>query len=289
MTRDKYRILIVDDEKANLDVLNHILGDHYVVYIAKSGRAALRKSRENLPDLIVLDILMPDMDGFEVIRHLKASEETQAIPVVFITGLNSVENEEKGLRLGAVDYITKPFTPAVVRARIRTQLKIIEQISMIEEMELIDAATGIPNRKRFDHQLRVEWGRAFREKKTLSLLLVQTGRLKNASSDTKRPLDLIADTCQSLLKRPADMLSRINRDTLGIILPNTDEKGARHLSAAILDKLEFSLLSARDDFDVRENAGPPIVVLSTLPEKDDSFRDFQSEIERRLDFNTSQE
>jgi PAS domain S-box-containing protein len=129
----KNSILIVDDEKINLEVLNSILSPEYNIYMTKSGVSALDLARNNEPNLILLDIIMPDMSGFDVLAQLKSSEKTRHIPVIIITGLNSNEDEEKGLALGAADFIHKPLTTNIVKARVRNQIQIINQIHAIEE------------------------------------------------------------------------------------------------------------------------------------------------------------
>jgi len=129
----KKSVLIVDDEKANILALTHILGPAYTVYAAKNGRDAIETAQEHLPDLILLDILMPEMDGYEVLSTLKNTEETQKIPVIYITGLVTDEDEEKGMALGASDYITKPFSSEIVKLRVRNQMQILTQIEMINQ------------------------------------------------------------------------------------------------------------------------------------------------------------
>ena len=121
-----YSILIVDDEKQNLNVLNHTLHREYTVYMARDGKTAIEIANEYVPDLILLDIIMPDMDGYEVISALKASEKTKNIPVIFITGLDSKDEKEMGIALGAVAYISKPFSAAVLKATVNEQIKKIE-------------------------------------------------------------------------------------------------------------------------------------------------------------------
>ena len=123
-TPEKSSVLIVDDEKANLIALTHMLNKEYTVYAAKNGHEALEAAREHHPDVILLDILMPEMDGYEVINNLKNSEETKTIPVIFITGLSSAADEEKGLLLGASDYISKPLHNAIVLLRVRNQIQL---------------------------------------------------------------------------------------------------------------------------------------------------------------------
>jgi signal transduction histidine kinase len=117
-------VLIVDDTELNVDLLVDCLGDQYELIVAMDGPSALDAVAESAPDLILLDIMMPGMDGYEVCRHLKSREETREIPVIFITAMGEVKNEMQGLALGAVDYITKPINPPIVRARVRNHLEL---------------------------------------------------------------------------------------------------------------------------------------------------------------------
>ena len=129
----KNSVLIVDDEKANIIALAHILSSEYTVYAAKNGRDAIDIVHEHLPDVILLDVLMPDMDGYEVLAQLKHDEKTRAIPVIFITGLGGAENEEKGLKLGAADYISKPYSSVIVKLRVQNHVKIVNQMRAIND------------------------------------------------------------------------------------------------------------------------------------------------------------
>jgi signal transduction histidine kinase/HPt (histidine-containing phosphotransfer) domain-containing protein len=132
---EKNRILVVDDEKANIEILSSILSPEYTVYMTKTGFGAIELASKHSPDLILLDILMPDMDGFEVLSALKASEETQDIPIIFITGLDSVKDEERGLSLGAADFIHKPFSNSIVQSRVRNQIQLVNQIRELVKLQ----------------------------------------------------------------------------------------------------------------------------------------------------------
>ena len=123
----KYSLLIVDDENLNIFSLTHILSSEYIIYAAKCGQTAIKAAEKYIPDVILLDIIMPEMDGYSVIAELKKSEKTKNIPVIFITGLNSADDEKKGFTFGIADYITKPFSPEIVKLRVRNQIKLIEQ------------------------------------------------------------------------------------------------------------------------------------------------------------------
>lgn len=124
-------LLLVDDEPANLQVLRHTLQNDYRLLFAKQGQAALELVAKDRPDLILLDIMMPDLSGYEICQRLKDNPLHQSIPVIFITALSDAEHEQKGLEMGAVDYISKPFNPHIVKARVRTHLSLVraEEIS----------------------------------------------------------------------------------------------------------------------------------------------------------------
>ena len=119
----KRRILIIDDNKTNILTLTRILASDYTIYASKSGVDGIELAHEQAPDLILLDIIMPDIDGYEVLLKLKSDEKTMHIPVIFVTGLDADGDSEKGLKLGAVDYINKPFNPSVVKLSVERQLQ----------------------------------------------------------------------------------------------------------------------------------------------------------------------
>ena len=132
---EKHRVLVVDDTPENIHILMGILKEHYTVAAAISGKRALKlAAMDPSPDLILLDIMMPEMDGYEVIARLKADQKTANIPVLFVTALTSDENEARGLQLGALDYITKPFNPAIVRARVQNHLELKRYRDRLEAM-----------------------------------------------------------------------------------------------------------------------------------------------------------
>jgi len=125
-------ILIVEDSELNIAVLKEILGEKYELFVAKDGQAGIEQAKEKLPDLILLDIVLPRMDGYEVIKVLKDTWETKDIPIVFVTALNNVDDERKGLLMGADDYINKPFDPLIVKLRVDIQIRMINQLRKIK-------------------------------------------------------------------------------------------------------------------------------------------------------------
>ncbi|MDR0330778.1 MAG: diguanylate cyclase, partial [Chitinispirillales bacterium] len=227
----KNSILIVDDEKTNLMILTRILGEKYNIFAAKDGAYAIKKAAELKPDLIMLDIVMPGMSGYEVLAALKKQDATREIPVIFITGLTSAEEEEKALSLSAVDYINKPFRPNIVMLRVRNQIRNINQIRTIERLSMIDQLTEIANRRSFDNRLNQEWRRAIREKTPISLLMLDIDKFKTYN-DTYGHLQgdiilrAVAKEIERSLKRPADFAARWGGEEFAALLGNTDAPGA---------------------------------------------------------------
>jgi putative two-component system response regulator len=132
-TDTRPRILVVDDEAQNLKVMKKFLSEHFSLFFSKSGPGALAIARENPPDLILLDIVMPEMNGLEVCAHLKSDPRTEKIPVIFVTARNDIDDEAHGFAAGGVDYITKPVNPAILSARIRTHLALYDQNRSLED------------------------------------------------------------------------------------------------------------------------------------------------------------
>ena len=148
MMIERGKVLIVDDERFNLRVLVELLRTDCDTMVAKTGEQALQSARSSLPpDLILLDIMMPEMDGYQVCRHLKADEATRHIPIIFVTAMQSEEDETKGFELGAVDYITKPISPPIVRARVKTHLKVVMAQNKIRLLNR-DLAHALTEQKR---------------------------------------------------------------------------------------------------------------------------------------------
>lgn len=137
--KDKHLILVVDDEAAYIDVFRDILTPAYAVKPAINGNLALKMAEKYNPDLILLDVIMPDISGFNVLTALKESISTKDIPVILVSGLSESKDEVKGLRLGAADYIKKPFDNDIVELRVKMHLKILEQARTLERMGLAES------------------------------------------------------------------------------------------------------------------------------------------------------
>ena len=249
----KNSLLIVDDDKLNLLTLSKMLQPDYNIYTAADGKTALRIANTYTPDLVILDVLMPDMDGFQVFTELRDSEKTSQIPVIFITGLNSKEDERRCLRMGAVDYIAKPFDDMVVHLRVRHQMRIINQLRTIEHLSMVDQLTGIPNRRNFDNRLHAEWGRSIREKVAISLMIMDVDFFKNYNDTYGHQqgdvaLRAVADIMKDSLKRASDFAARWGGEEFVVLLPNTDAGG----SVEIAEKIRMNIEAA----EIRRSDGP---------------------------------
>ena len=172
------KLLVVDDQRINILVLNELFREDCDVFMATSGEQALQVCRAQLPDLVLLDVQMDGIDGYEVCRRLKADAESRNIPVIFITAQGGEADEVRGLQLGAVDFIAKPINPVIVRARVQTHLTLKLQSDLLRSMTLFDGLTGVPNRRKFDEQLVRDWRQSQREQTALSVILIDVDHFK---------------------------------------------------------------------------------------------------------------
>jgi diguanylate cyclase (GGDEF)-like protein len=220
------RLLVVDDQPINIQVMNQIFVGKYQVFMATSGQQALDFCRRTPPDLVLLDIVMPGMDGFEVCAALKTDPNTCDIPVIFVTAHTDASQETRGFDAGAVDFISKPVNPSVVRARVKTQLTLKLQSDLLRQLVFLDGLTGVFNRRYFDQQLSIEVARAQRAQAPLALIMIDVDYFKlyndryghQAGDDCLRR---VAQTLKDSLRRPADLVARYGGEEFACILPET--------------------------------------------------------------------
>lgn len=246
---ERKRVLIVDDQITNIQLLKHILQPMVDVFMARDGLQAIALCGQVRPDLILLDIIMPGIDGIEVCKRLKADPATRDIPVIFVTGRDSGEDEAEGLDAGAADFITKPFRAPAVVARVRNHLLFKAQTDLLRQMAFIDGLTGVSNRRRFDETLDVEWGRARRNGEPLALVMIDVDHFKlyndsfghQAGDDCLRQIAVAMRRC---LRRPGDLLARYGGEEFICLLPGTDIDGARIVADALGDAVKALALKA---------------------------------------------
>jgi diguanylate cyclase (GGDEF)-like protein len=278
-------ILIVDDDKLNLKVLTNILHAEYTIYTAKDGQAALEMAEEYSPDLILLDIIMPGMDGYEVLAVLKKSEKLRETPVIFITGLDSTADEEKGLTMGAVDYISKPFNPVITTLRVRHQIRIVNQIRIIERLSMVDTLTNIANRRSFNSRVHWEWRRSIREKLNISVLILDLDKFKSyndtyghleGDSLLKAVAKIFADT----IKRSDDFIARWGGEEFIALLSHTDKEGAFTVAENLRENVEEAVFHINDGRTAKVTVS--IGTNTTIPEAEECVENFISKADKAL-------
>jgi diguanylate cyclase (GGDEF)-like protein len=235
-------ILIVDDEVSNIEILNAVLEDHYEVCFATSGEDALAVARASLPDLILLDVLMPGMDGYEVCRRCKEDVLIADVPIIFTTALGDEEAEAHGLSLGAIDYVVKPIHPAVVLARVRNHIELKQMRDQLAELAVTDALTGLNNRRRLEQSLTVETSRLARTGDWLSVIMLDIDFFKQFNDSYGHPegdrcIVMIAAALNRAVRRASDLTARYGGEEFACILPNTNSHDAMIVASSIIDQV----------------------------------------------------
>jgi diguanylate cyclase (GGDEF)-like protein len=239
----KSTILIVDDIATNIKILDGILNSEYNTLFATCGKDALHVASTQIPDLILLDVMMPEMDGYQVCRKLKSEEKTKDIPIIFVTANNQEEDESSGLKEGVVDYITKPVRPSIVKARVRIHLELKCYRDHLKTLSTIDGLTGVANRRKFDESIEIEWRRARRNQSPLSLIMMDIDFFKAYNDHYGH---LAGDEClrklacelNEICRRPADLLARYGGEEFVMLLPEVDSKGAAMVANRVQEKIK---------------------------------------------------
>jgi diguanylate cyclase (GGDEF)-like protein len=238
----RHRLLIVDDQPANIRVMAEALRDRYDLFFATDGARALEIASAGGIELVLLDVVMPDLDGFEVCRRLKSDERTSRIPVIFVTAREEVGDEARGFDVGGVDYIAKPIRPPIVRARVQTHLELKQARDLLESLASLDPLTGIANRRRFDVTLDAEWRRCARNGSMFSLAIIDVDHFKefNDTYGHARGDDCLRELAQALrsvARRPGDLAARYGGEEFALILPESDATAAQTIIRRLFDDI----------------------------------------------------
>ncbi len=207
------KILIIDDSPVQASFLKSLLAPDYEIAVANTAEAGLEQAKIGDYSLILLDVIMPGMDGFELLKKLQEEVVLLHTPVILITSLNDIQNEERGLTLGAVDYITKPFHPAIVRARVHTHIKLYQYRTQIERDATVDQLTGVANRRRYDTISSRRWQDAVRLGIPFSICMFDIDKFKVYNDTFGHPagdkvIKAVAETASSMLRRNTDFFAR---------------------------------------------------------------------------------
>lgn len=297
------KILLVDDREDTLNILSLLLSEQgYTTESTLEPDKAVNLAENVKPDLILLDVMMPKINGYQVCSSLRNNQSTHDIPVIFMSALNETEEKIKGFDLGCVDYITKPFDLDEVTARINHHLEVCrlqkelkeknkilkQELEIRIELEqklrstnqklknlvIVDSLTGIPNRRKFDRQIQQEWFRLAREKAFLSLIIIDVDyfKLYNDTYGHQAGDDCLQQVAQAIsrtVKRPADLVARYGGEEFAVILPSTDLKGATHVANCIkvaIEELQIPHTTTVSNY-VTVSQG----IATTIPDADSLF------------------
>ena len=229
------KILIVDDSLLQAAQLKSILEEEYDVTVAQTAEDGLRRASSERYSLILLDVVMPGMDGFTLLKKLQEEIITQSIPVILITSLSDVESEQRGLVLGAVDYIAKPFHAAIVQARVNTHIKLYHYRRQVEEQSMTDQLTGIANRRKYDQYSATKWNEAARLHVPFSICMFDIDNFKKYNDTFGHPagdkvIAAVAKTVSSYLQRSTDFFARYGgEEFVAIFMGDPAKKVFTHL------------------------------------------------------------
>jgi diguanylate cyclase (GGDEF)-like protein len=279
--QDSFNILLVDDDPTVIGLLGNILQDLGRLRFATSGADALRMARLSAPDLVLLDIEMPGMNGFEVCTAMKETPLLADVPIIFITSHEDAEHEVAGLALGASDFICKPPRPPQVMARVRMHLRMKQMADALRNAAYLDGLTGIANRRQFDETVHREWLRAQRMATPTALLMIDIDAFKRYNDHYghqagDRCLQTVAQTIAQAVHRPADLAARYGGEEFAVLLPDTDLCGARflvlhllqavdalkleHAASPVADHVTLSIgVTAYEDFGATRNGQPALL------------------------------
>lgn len=229
---DKSVVLLIDDDPLNIILLESILTHQgFKTLKASNGKEGRLLAHNEQPDLILLDIMMPGENGMETCKKLMGDPSTSQIPIIFLTAKSETRDELAGLKLGAADYITKPFSPAIVLARVNNHLALKHHRDRLDKLSFLDSLTGISNRRAFDEYLLREWKRSKRDERPLSLIMLDIDNFKlyndeygHAAGD--ECLKLVARCLTDCLLKPYDFVARYGGEEFACVLPETDISGA---------------------------------------------------------------
>jgi diguanylate cyclase (GGDEF)-like protein len=263
------KLLLVDDQAINIRLLHELFKADCDVYMATDGQQAIEKSKSLLPDLILLDVVMPGMSGHDVCRVLKKDPLTQHIPIVFVTAQFEEADEVLGFQLGAIDFIRKPINPVITLARVYTQLALKRQSDILHSLAMLDGLTGIANRRKFEEALADDWLQCAREQEPLALIMIDVDYFKRyndfyghlAGDDCLKQIALVL---KGVLQRPYDLAARYGGEEFVLLLPKTNFKGMEFIVSSIESALAALAIEHKNS-DVKKVVTLSMGAICTVP------------------------
>lgn len=239
-------VLVIDDVPLNIKMLMGILENDYEVLFALDARKGIQLAQEANPDLILLDVIMPDCDGYQTCEKLKSDPKTRNIPVIFVSALVTDQDEERGLNAGAIDYIIKPFNPLVVKSRVKNHLHLKQSRDQLERLSSVDELTNIPNRRHYEEFLQRSWLTMSQQSKPISAIMIDIDYFKRFNDHYGHTegdicLHQVAAAMQSALSKPEDLLARYGGEEFICILPDTSQESAQRIA----ENLRFAVANLK--------------------------------------------
>ncbi|MBP7901703.1 MAG: diguanylate cyclase [Spirochaetes bacterium] len=237
------KVLIIEDSLSFAAYLSDVLSDSYAVSVAHNASDGLRTALTVQPEIILLDLVLPDVDGYEAFKSIKANKMLSDIPIIFVSAVSEIKDQTRGLELGAVDYIVKPINPDIVRAKIKNHIKIKHDFERLENISLKDPLTMVGNRRLFDERLDAEWRRAKRDGFSLGLFMLDIDFFKNFN-DTEghiagdKCLKAVAGAISTSLKRGGDIVARYGGEEFAAILPGINLEAAQRVAERIIENVK---------------------------------------------------
>lgn len=238
----KQTLMIVDDYQSNLDAMNALFSFMYKVVLKDNAKDAIDYAINEEVDLILLDVDMPHMSGYEACEVLKSNEVTAHIPIIFVTAADSPDEEEKGLLLKAVDYIVKPINLPILHVRVRNQMEVVRSLKKLEELSSIDGLTGVCNRRQLDTMMLQHYASTIRHGHCLALLMIDIDNFKQYNDNYGHVqgdecLKQVADAIKTVRRRETDLVGRYGGEEFAVVLPETDVEGALVVATKVLNQV----------------------------------------------------
>ncbi|MDG2243692.1 MAG: diguanylate cyclase [Rhodospirillaceae bacterium] len=231
MDKKKPKILIANDEQLFVQLMEATLQDEYDLFFAFNSDEAFEIANREAPDLVLLDVVMAPKSGFDICHLLKSERRTRDIPILFVTSSTTAEDEVKGLEMGAVDYITKPVSPPIVKARVRNHMELKQYKDKLERIAAEDVLTGLATRRRFEDVFQSEWRRCRRHESPLSIAMLDIDYFKPFNDNYGHGagdecLRKVGRALGGEVKRAADLVARYGGEEFVCLMPDTDLEGA---------------------------------------------------------------
>lgn len=237
------KILVIDDSPVQSEFLCSILKGDYELTTCQNAEDGLREAKEGNYSLILLDVVMPGVDGFMMMQELKATELTRHIPVILLTSLADVQYEERGLLLGAVDYVTKPFSPVIIKARVNTHIQLHHYQMQFKKQAMVDELTGVANRRRYEGESLSKWREAIRFGMPLSICMFDIDKFKLYNDTFGHPagdqvISAVAKTASSYFQRSMDLFARYGGEEFIAVFVGSDGHNAFEFLKTIRQAVE---------------------------------------------------